>query len=98
LELLSTVNKNVDSKTYSREDLEIAGATIRRLGDFFQIIPDEKPETELVESLVEMMLQLREEARRDRDWEKSDNIRRKLGELGIDVEDTPEGPTWKIVK
>ena len=97
-ELLSTVNKNLDSKAYSRGDLEIAGATIRRLGDFFQMIPGEKPETELVESLVEMMLQLREEARRDRDWEKSDNIRRKLGELGIEVEDTPEGPTWKIMK
>ena len=95
-ELLSTVNKNVDSETYSRENLEIAGATIRRLGDFFQIIPEEKPGTELMESLVEMILQLREEARRNRDWENSDKIRKKLRELGIDVEDTPGGASWEI--
>jgi len=94
-ELLSTVNKNVDVRTYSREDLEVAGATIRMLGDFFQIVPEEKPGTELVGSLVEMILQLREEARRNRDWEKSDEIRKKLRELGIDVEDTPGGRPGK---
>ncbi|MBI4728109.1 MAG: cysteine--tRNA ligase [Acidobacteria bacterium] len=34
----------------------------------------------------------REEARLRRDWAEADGIRRRLAELGVQVEDTPEGP------
>jgi len=60
---------------------------------FAVIMPDE-------ESLSEELLALikeREQARAEKDWAKSDELRDKLKEEGILVEDTPEGTIWKKI-
>jgi cysteinyl-tRNA synthetase len=50
----------------------------------------------LVEGLVELLLDVRSKAREARDWPTADRIRDRLGELGIAVEDTPQGTRWKV--
>lgn len=40
----------------------------------------------------------REEARRAKNWAKSDAMRERLRELGVEVQDTSEGPKWKIFR
>jgi cysteinyl-tRNA synthetase len=47
------------------------------------------------EKVLEKLLALREAARREKDWEKSDGLRDKIQELGIELEDTPLGPHWR---
>ncbi|MCK4777324.1 MAG: cysteine--tRNA ligase [Actinomycetia bacterium] len=47
--------------------------------------------------LMENILNLREEARKKKDWEAADSIRNKLQEIGIEVEDTPYGPRINII-
>jgi len=49
-----------------------------------------------LEGLVEMVLEQREAARLRRDFATSDAIRDQLQGLGIEVEDTPEGPRVKL--
>ncbi|RLF72195.1 MAG: cysteine--tRNA ligase [Thermoplasmata archaeon] len=46
--------------------------------------------------LIELLLQIREEMRRERRYEAADRIRDRLRELGIVVEDTKEGPVWRL--
>ena len=46
-------------------------------------------------ALVESLLTQREEARRARDFEKADGIRAKIEEMGVEVMDSPDGPTWR---
>ena len=41
------------------------------------------------------MIQERETARKKRDFERADQIRRELNAMGIVLEDTPKGPRWK---
>ena len=41
---------------------------------------------------VQGQVQQREEARLQRDWARADALRRRIQELGYDVEDTPSGP------
>jgi len=53
-------------------------------------------DTELVAGLVEYLLQLRDEARGERAFERADAIRARLTELGVEVEDTPAGPRWRL--
>jgi cysteinyl-tRNA synthetase len=45
--------------------------------------------------LVDYLVELREQARKRKDFPTSDSIRDRLGGLGIEVEDGPKGPTWK---
>ncbi len=45
---------------------------------------------------VEKLIQEREEARKNKDWVKSDSIRDKLNELGVILEDSPTGVKWKL--
>ena len=43
---------------------------------------------------IDLLLRVREELRRRREWELADTIRNELGELEVLVEDTPAGATW----
>jgi cysteinyl-tRNA synthetase len=36
----------------------------------------------------------RENARKNQDWQKADELRDKLNEKGIDIKDTAHGPIW----
>ncbi|HOO91291.1 MAG TPA: hypothetical protein PLA74_10755 [Syntrophales bacterium] len=42
------------------------------------------------------LMEERTKARAAGDWEKSDNLRKELSELGIIVHDTPEGTIWTL--
>ncbi|MEX2403601.1 MAG: cysteine--tRNA ligase [Balneolales bacterium] len=63
-----------------------------------EIWPDEESgvDKQLVNGLVETLLELRSEARQNKDFQTSDNIRDRLTELGITIEDKPEGTTFNF--
>ena len=45
--------------------------------------------------LIENLINKRNEARSSKDFNKADEIRDKLAELGIEIEDTPNGTVWR---
>ncbi|NLC38538.1 MAG: cysteine--tRNA ligase [Clostridia bacterium] len=49
----------------------------------------------MVASLVQLLIDIRQEARRKKDWATADDIRNRMKELGIILEDTPDGVRWK---
>ena len=70
------------------------------IGIFEQPVPVEKTEEktaepELVNSLMKIILELRQDARAAKNWATADKIRDELKAAGIVVEDTPQGATWK---
>jgi cysteinyl-tRNA synthetase len=52
----------------------------------------------LVDGLMALVLDLREEARSYRDWAAADRIRARLAAMGVTVEDTSDGPRWQVDK
>ena len=50
-----------------------------------------------IEPEVSKLLEMRENARASKDWSESDRIRDELNEMGVTVEDTPEGTKWRII-
>ena len=46
--------------------------------------------------VIDRLLELRQEARKAKDFAKSDLIRDLLKEAGVQVEDTPKGPRWEV--
>jgi cysteinyl-tRNA synthetase len=59
------------------------------------IIEGASKSTELLHGLVEILLEMRESARKSKDFSTADSIRDKLANLGIVVSDTKDGPIWK---
>jgi cysteinyl-tRNA synthetase len=52
--------------------------------------------SELLDGLISMIIEQRQEARARRDFKTSDALRNKLTELGVMLEDTAEGSRWKL--
>lgn len=74
-------------------------------GQVLGILPEENKETipgenagyrQLVHDLVELLIEIREGARKRKDWGTADTIRDRLKGLGIALEDTPQGTRWRM--
>ncbi|HKE99040.1 MAG TPA: cysteine--tRNA ligase [Actinomycetes bacterium] len=59
---------------------------------------EELPPASLGPPLLDLILELRERARAQRDFAAADVIRRRLGELGVRVEDRAGGPRWHLAR
>lgn len=51
---------------------------------------------EVLSGAVELLINLRKEAKVNKDWATSDRIRNELNEIGIELKDTKEGVEWKL--
>ncbi len=61
------------------------------------IIPQAKEGNGLEEQLLDLILQIRQNARAKKDWPTADTIRDSLKALDIVIEDTPQGARWKRI-
>lgn len=52
----------------------------------------------LTEQLMNLILEVREDARQRKDWETADKIRNQLEQLNVELQDSHGGTTWKIIK
>ena len=50
----------------------------------------------LSDDLIGLLVEIRTEARATKNWALSDLIRNRLAELGVTLEDRPDGTTWKL--
>ena len=55
----------------------------------------ESASSEEYEALMNVILSIRQEARKEKMYKIADAIRDKLGEIGIIIEDSPTGARWK---
>ena len=83
----------------SRLMLEILGRVLglfsRTPAQFFGELSD-SPETKTVDpAQVEKMIEQRILAREKKDWARADSIRDQLKEMGVILEDGPQGTTWR---
>lgn len=68
-------------------------------GDILGIIPeqvDSSRNAEREDGLLRLLVELRAEARARKDWATSDQIRERLNELDVSLEDRAEGTIWKL--
>ena len=70
-------------------------------GDVLGIVRDEYPQTdaaddEMVDKLVNVLIEQRAEARKNKDFATADGLRNRLDDIGIALEDTPEGTNWRM--
>ncbi|MDR3109846.1 MAG: cysteine--tRNA ligase [Planctomycetaceae bacterium] len=108
-DLLRTLNKFIDdSKLETTADKKsiaplIHGATVlRELGltlGLFREPPQESDNTssnELVGKLIQLLIEMRTNAKKNKDFATADIIRNKLNEIGVTLEDRPGETMWTI--
>ena len=84
------------------EAFQVADGVFHRLSDVLGLnvaagqgashVTDER--VKALEGVVDSILQLRDEARRNKNWELADQLRDRLAAHGIQVEDGPAGSRW----
>ena len=80
-------NQNIDQKNISKVEAEMGNAFIEHFNSIFAILDDSKE----LPSEVQSLLDSREKYRKNKEWQKSDQIRDKLLSLGWKIKDTPFG-------
>ena len=65
------------------------------VGDSAEAAPSAGGDDELSTGLMDLILDIRQKVRANRDFETADHIRDSLKELGISVKDSPDGATWE---
>ncbi|PKM79668.1 MAG: cysteine--tRNA ligase [Firmicutes bacterium HGW-Firmicutes-14] len=81
-----------------KEALEQAREKMYKLGEVLGLFEHRGTAAEdsgLVDKLMELVIEVRREARSRKDWAAADTIRDRLKDIGIILEDTPQGVRWK---
>lgn len=105
LAVLFDFNKDVNSLL--NEGRSVSGGTLKAIDDLYHelgndilgIIPDQletSGSAGLENELIQLIADLRAEARARKDWSAGDAIRDRLAEIGVLLEDRPEGTTWRL--
>jgi cysteinyl-tRNA synthetase len=93
-DLIRYINTNLDFNS-SKELVIYSLNLIRELGNPLGILQNSTKRS--LEQEIEQLIEKRQQARKDRDWNLADKIRDDLKDRGIVLEDTPQGIRWKKV-
>jgi cysteinyl-tRNA synthetase len=93
-DLTSDLNKYASADPHG-PTLEKALAAFHELAAVFDVLPEERAEAGDAAPLLDLLLELRQEARKRKDFAQGDRIRDRLAELGYVIEDAATGPRWR---
>lgn len=91
-ELVRLSNSTADEAA-SKEYVTYLKETIEKLCDVLGIITEKKEE--VLDEEIEALIQARQQARKEKNFALADEIRGRLSDMGIILEDTREGVKWK---
>ena len=104
-DLSKEVNSLLDSgQEISKKCLGDIDTLYKQLGgDVLGIIPqifesEQKGEADVLDNIMRVLIDTRNELRKAKQWQLSDFIRNKLTEIGIALDDKPDSTAWKRIK
>jgi len=101
-ELVRLANTLLQDSNTTAETLGAVDDLFGKLGgDVLGIVKDEYAQTggagdAVTDKLVNVLIEQRNQARKDRDFARADDLRDNLDEMGIMLEDTPEKTIWRM--
>ena len=99
-EMSKEINRFLDEqKQVSAKVLETVFDIFSELGKALGLFNQQKTKDvgeKIANDLVQLLFDLREELRNKKEYGLSDEIRAKMKGLGLVIEDTAEGPKWKL--
>jgi cysteinyl-tRNA synthetase len=95
-DLARALNQARDAEADS-QSIEVAQQSLSELMGVLGLRPQKPVAEQSAEAapFINLLIQMRRELRQQKLWALSDQVRNQLGELGVILEDTKEGTTWK---
>jgi cysteinyl-tRNA synthetase len=93
-DLVRAINTARDAGA-SAQQLKEAQDTLRTLTGVFGLRLTEKSGSEGADKFIDLLVEVRGEVRKLKQWSLSDLIRDRLKELGVTIEDSKEGTSWR---
>jgi cysteinyl-tRNA synthetase len=93
-ELSKAINTARDNGA-TNDQLQSAQSTFSELAAVLGLKLEEKKGSSEVEAQVNALIAERNEARKQKQWNRSDEIRDQLKEMGVTIEDSKDGTTWR---
>lgn len=98
-ELGKIINAHVQNHNYFSAGLAYAQDTLLKLAQVIGFDLEHPAQSanagdETLGQVMEVLMEVRAKARQKKDWEMSDLIRDKLKDIGVVIEDTPQGARW----
>jgi len=96
-DLVSVSNKAIDSGIRGKKLAKVV-ETLEEFDKVLGILSEPVEFNDEVQGAIDELIAERDEARKNKDWKRSDSIRAGLGGLGITVEDSKDGTrsNWKL--
>jgi cysteinyl-tRNA synthetase len=98
-DLAREANRRRSEGVLSRKGAENIMEAFSRFNSLFDVLvedgSDEEDSPALVDALIDMLVKVRDDARKRKDFEQADRIRDELAEIGIEVQDSQDGAVWK---
>lgn len=98
-DLAKEINSYLTNDKIHREGLTKATQTLIELaailGFDLEKEEDQQEDAEKLTQLMDLVLEIRQKARQNKDWSTADLIRDRIKEIGIIIEDTPDGARWR---
>ena len=88
------INNLLDKKMVNKEEAKKIIEVMNRFDSVIGVIG--KVDQVSLPKKAEILIKQREEARKNKNWNKSDEIRNQLKNMGILIEDTPQGVKWYL--
>ena len=100
-EMVRYINKEVLAVGAAKDVLNLASDAFKELCGILGLLyekAEKAAETDPLIDTINAMIEERTQARKEKNWAKADEIRNKLREMGIVLEDTPQGVKWHKVQ
>ncbi len=89
-------NRELDAGNWTPQEASAALEAFDNQMKVLDLLPTAVELDDTLQTWVEQQVEAREAARKERDFATADVIRGQLAEKGVEVEDTPQGPRWRL--
>ena len=93
-ELIRKANTLLQENLIGADDANDLLSAVYQMDGVLAVLPERREEA--ISDALRAKIEDRERARKARDWDAADRIRKELLEAGIMLEDTKDGIRWKI--